>query len=278
MRLFKKTHATPRRIAYLLWPLIVLSQLLATSLLAWHLLAQINFAYPLGYTLLGLDQHIAQLAPLNRYKSGFEFTHKQEHWRLFGAITQAVQHGGAGLNEIRYTLPSGQQTPLMHSAELTHLQDVSNVIARFYQAGIAGGLVWAILLALAYGLQLPFPSGRTMVLGVGAGAIALGLIIVTMGPTSVFYWLHTQIFPSGHQWFFYYEESLMTTLMKAPDIFAFIAALLAPLLILIECLSCYAMARLLPQTPALKRSIPDQRPSNNRKTIEHRRTGKNPKT
>ncbi|MFN2223885.1 MAG: DUF1461 domain-containing protein, partial [Candidatus Promineifilaceae bacterium] len=32
------------------------------------------------------------------------------------------------------------------------------------------------------------------------------------------------ICPPGHQWFFYYQDSLMTTMMKAPVLFAGIAA------------------------------------------------------
>jgi hypothetical protein len=31
------------------------------------------------------------------------------------------------------------------------------------------------------------------------------------------------VFPPGHAWFFYYEDSLMTTLMQAPHLFGFIA-------------------------------------------------------
>jgi hypothetical protein len=49
-------------------------------------------------------------------------------------------------------------------------------------------------------------------------------VLVLFGPVNVFYKLHTWIFPADHQWFFYYQESLMTTLMKAPDIFGGIAA------------------------------------------------------
>jgi len=43
------------------------------------------------------------------------------------------------------------------------------------------------------------------------------------GFTDVFYYLHTLVFPDNHQWFFYYQESLMSSLMKAPDLFAGIA-------------------------------------------------------
>ena len=39
--------------------------------------------------------------------------------------------------------------------------------------------------------------------------------------------MHEMVFPDDHQWFFYYQDSLMTTLMKAPDIFFAIGAVWA---------------------------------------------------
>jgi hypothetical protein len=45
--------------------------------------------------------------------------------------------------------------------------------------------------------------------------------------------LHTVVFPADHQWFFYYKDSLMASLMKAPDIFAAIAAQLLVVALLI---------------------------------------------
>ncbi|MCA1791191.1 MAG: hypothetical protein LC667_15470, partial [Thioalkalivibrio sp.] len=51
-----------------------------------------------------------------------------------------------------------------------------------------------------------------------------GVVVGLMGPQEVFDGLHEWIFASGHTWFFYYEDSLMTTVMKAPDIFAAIVS------------------------------------------------------
>lgn len=53
---------------------------------------------------------------------------------------------------------------------------------------------------------------------------AVGVLLA--GAKKFFYWLHTIVFPADHQWFFYYEESLMSTLMKAPALFAPISILL----------------------------------------------------
>ena len=74
------TQPNARLANHFMWPLIFIGQLLSVSLLSWHLLAQIDFAYPSGYKLLDLDKHIAEFAPLNRHKQGFEFTTPQEHW------------------------------------------------------------------------------------------------------------------------------------------------------------------------------------------------------
>ncbi|MCB1808001.1 MAG: DUF1461 domain-containing protein, partial [Candidatus Competibacteraceae bacterium] len=64
------------------------------------------------------------------------------------------------------------------------------------------------------------PSPRRVVLSSLAVLVLLGIGVVLMGPVRVFYQLHIWIFPPGHPWFFYYQDSLMTTLLKAPDIFA----------------------------------------------------------
>jgi len=239
-----------RIISTSIWPLIFIGQLLATSLLAWHLLAQINFAYPTGYALLGLDKHIAEFAPLNRHKHGFEFTKPNEHWALFAQITHSVQHHGQGLADINYTLPNGTKVPLMHTAEIIHLEDVSHLIDRFYLAGTVGGLVWILGLMIAYRQRLAFPSVRNILLGFCGGIFIITTLILLTGPTRVFYWLHTKVFPEGHQWFFYYEDSLMTTLMKAPDIFAFIALLLLGLLVILWGVSTFGMATLVAKNSA----------------------------
>ncbi len=205
------------------WPLFFTCQLLALALLSWHLMAQFNFAYPVGYQLLGLGENISQFAPVNRYKRDFEFTSPEEHWRLFGEISDSIQSGGKGLAKISYTLKNGRSTALMHEAEIVHLQDVANLVDGFYRTGLLAWLLWGVLIFIAYRRRVRLPAVKKMLLGLLMGVVAVAVIIFSLGPEAVFYWLHVQVFPDGHQWFFYYDESLMTTLMKAPDIFAFIA-------------------------------------------------------
>jgi hypothetical protein len=235
--------------SFILWPLFFTCQLIALALVSWHLLAQWHFAYPLGYQLLDLDKNIAEFAPLNRYKDDFELTTPEEHWRLFGEISYAVQASGAGLRDISYRLKNGETTALMHDAEIIHLQDVANLIDRFYLAGSISLLVWIGLIVFVYQQKLKIPPIKKILLGFLVGFIAIAVTVLAIGPTAVFYWFHVQIFPDGHQWFFYYQDSLMTTLMKAPDIFAFIALLLLALLITLWCTSLYGIIRLLKITP-----------------------------
>lgn len=72
-----------------------------------------------------------------------------------------------------------------------------------------------------------------MTLGLLGFSALTTITLILFGPTKMFYWLHTKIFPHNHQWFFYYQESLMTTLMKAPDLFGFIATIWAVTAILL---------------------------------------------
>lgn len=232
MNLFKR---------FFFWPVFFTCQLISLALVSWHLLAQFHFAYPLGYQLLNLNTHIAEFAPQNRYKDDFELTTPEDHWRLFGEISDAVQASGNGLREISYRVKNGEITALMHDAEIIHLQDVANLIDVFYVMGTICLLMWIGLIFFAHQQKLNIPPVKKVLLGFLAGFAAITAIVLIIGPTAVFYWLHVQVFPDEHQWFFYYQDSLMTTLMKAPDIFAFIATLLLLLLMLLWCLSLYGI-------------------------------------
>lgn len=224
-------------LSFVFWPVFFLCQLIALVLVSWHLAAQFHFAYPLGYQLLGLDKHITEYAPLNRNKEDFELTTPADHWRLFGEISDAVQDSGRGLQNISYPLRNGQMTGLMHEAEIIHLQDVANLIDQFYRVGsICLGLWLALFIIALWQKWLP-PSNKKVLTGFIAGIALVASIVLASGAKDIFYWLHVQIFPQGHEWFFYYQDSLMTTLMKAPDIFAFISVFLLVILLILWCLT-----------------------------------------
>lgn len=215
------------------WPLIFISAIVVSALIAWHLIAQANFAYKALYSALEIDQHIQRFGPTNHYKVGFEKTDTEQHIALFGHIVDAIQHKGHGLSDIRYdygiTTPNGTTEiiteQLLRTPEITHLEDVSRLIDGFYWAGAIGFLLLCVAITLCRKGYLTWPGWMSILGGVVIITGGLGWILYSQGFVRVFYWLHEQIFPDGNEWFFFYQDSLMTTLMKAPDLFAYIAAI-----------------------------------------------------
>jgi len=220
-----------------LWPLLFVSHVLAASLLAWHLLAQVDFGFSLAYPLLDIDQHIERFGPENRYKVGFGETSREEHVRLFGEITRSIQSSGEGLANIQYTLPNGQSSTLMRPPEVIHLQDVARLVDHYYMAGLMAAALLVVLVLYARQRRLTPPRPRKVLSVTGASLAVGGVALWLIGPVKVFYWLHEYAFPEDHPWFFYYQDSLMTTLMKAPDLFGFIGALLLLLTLILWALS-----------------------------------------
>jgi len=186
----------------------------------WVALAQQSFFYKQWYPLLGIDQTINTYAPLNRFeRQSFADTSSEEHARLFTAITQAVHQQGSGLSAIEYRSLDGKAVPLLTKAEVIHLQDVANIMtaATFGMKVIAVVFIFSSLL-MRYKEITIVPFKRQLIY---AGGIMLVLLLLSLvfGLKNIFYELHTIAFPDGHQWFFYYEDSLMSTLMQAPNIF-----------------------------------------------------------
>jgi hypothetical protein len=209
----------------MLWAILLLAAVPASLLASWQLLVGAGFLYPLWYDVIGIDRTIAEYGPKNRYRDHFEHTTRAERRRLFAAIVAAIHDGGRGLESLTYHDARGNPVaPLLRAPEITHLRDVSRLVDGLYRLGLGAALVWLGALAWLSRLHLPPPplTRYLAVLGLAAAALALG--VVAVGAKQVFYAAHTLIFPAGHPWFFYYEDSLMTMLMKAPDLFAAIAA------------------------------------------------------
>jgi hypothetical protein len=216
------------------WLLLTVGMLLSAVYLAWIALAQVNFLYPLWHDLIGIDHTVETYAPLNRYKAGFERTSKAERSRLFGGIVDAIHAQGKGLHKLVYHDASGQPLgKLLRGPEIVHLRDVAGLIDVVRPVGIGALLVAIALLMFARRQNLVMPPVASLLgwLALPAGAAALAALLA--GPVKIFYWLHTLVFPPGHQWFFHYQESLMSTMMKAPDLFGYIALVWAALTLLL---------------------------------------------
>jgi len=136
-----------------------------------------------------------------------------------------VHNSGTGLADIEYQPPGKNARPLLHNAEVQHLQDVAD----FIDAGRV--LFWVLLLLwlplawLCVWLKPPPMRWRLGITVFTVGAVLAWLLIA--GPTQVFYQLHVWLFPAENEWFFYWQDSLMSTLMKAPVLFGGIAAAIA---------------------------------------------------
>lgn len=209
-----------------LW-LLLPAAALAALWLAWRCLALVDFLYPAFYGPLEIGQHIDRFGPQNRYRSGFETTSRDERERLFGAIVDAIHESGRGLESLEYRDAEGRAIDrLLREPEILHLQDVARLIDRIAPVGWLAAAWTAVHMLLIRALAWPVPPLRRLLaasLGVSAAATVL---VLAIGPQRVFYRLHDLVFPPENPWFFYYQDSLMSTMMKAPDLFGAIAVTL----------------------------------------------------
>lgn len=213
--------------------MLTLSCLITAFWISWHGLAQLNFGYTLGYDVLEIQEHIQRFGPSNQYRHGFEHTDKPQHVALFAEIVRAIQHDGVGLEDIRYHHSKNASATLLREPEVVHLQDVAHLITLFNWVAMTSVVLLIVLLVIYRRRNWSLPTGKQIALGTIITITLVGVCLLLVGPTATFYWLHTKVFPENHQWFFYYQESLMTTLMKAPDLFGFIAVLWITLALLL---------------------------------------------
>lgn len=220
---------------YLLWGAFSLSGFTWACVISWLLLASVDFAYPVLHDGLNIEQHTIKYGPQNRYRKGFEHTTREERIRLFGEITSAIHNDGNGLAELTYHDGRNDQPidRLLHMSEIIHLTDVAHLVNKILILGVASFLIWLLLITSFIKNWLPSPSMKQLSLGTLAFIVATTVIVLLIGPVKVFYAFHEWIFPANHKWFFYYQESLMTILMKAPILFGYIAVMITLLAILI---------------------------------------------
>jgi len=230
----------PRHAKLHLW-LLLPAAALGALWLAWRVLAAADFLYPVWYDVIDVHGHIEHFGPQNRYKEDFETTTRAERARLFAEIVDAIHASGAGLTELRYHDPAGRPIDtLLRTPEIVHLEDVARLVDRLAPAGWLA-LAWlAIHLGLIRTRRWPVPRLRRLL---GASLLAVGAavaVVLAIGPRRVFYQLHVWVFPPENPWFFYYQDSLMSTMMKAPFLFGAIA-----IVILALALAFYAVFLLL---------------------------------
>nr|WP_091989789.1 DUF1461 domain-containing protein [Pseudoalteromonas denitrificans] len=206
------------------------SGLVCAFFIAWILMLKLNFLYPSFYSLLEIDKTINQFSPQNHYKKGFEFTSHEQRLLIFSEIVKSVHDDGIGLAQIHYSYINNknkeQNTLFLHQAEVIHLQDVALLINLLMKLAIGFIVIWLLFIFGFIYQKKPLPDFKSQLILISTFLLSCVLVVLALGAKNVFYWLHTVIFPADNQWFFYYQDSLMTTLMKAPDLFAPISIVL----------------------------------------------------
>lgn len=211
---------------------LALSGLIVALAVSWLLLAQVDFSYGFWHDNAGIGAAIDEYAPANQYRHGFHLTTREQRVDLFAGINRAIHRGGEGLAELTYVVPGHAPQALLREPELIHLQDVANLIDYATYAVIVALAVWLGLLMYYIRANRTVPSLKLQLVGTLIFMATVAVVVVIVGPVKVFYALHELLFPDGHQWFFYYQESLMSTMMKAPELFGWIAVEWALLAIL----------------------------------------------
>ncbi|HEY7886489.1 MAG TPA: DUF1461 domain-containing protein [Cellvibrionaceae bacterium] len=232
----------------LLWPLFLICHWLVAGFIAWHLLAQVDFAYASAYKALNIGAHIEEFAPQNRHREHFADTDKTQHLALFAEINHAIHKDPARLAKITYTAHDGLHRTLMHRDEVLHLNDVARLIKGVYTLGFIALALWLLAGGLLIKKRCAFPRPSRIIVGAVGGIAVIVVGVLAIGAKKVFYVLHEWIFPPDHPWFFYYQDSLMTTLMKAPDLFGFIAVILLGLWLLLWLASLWLQVRYWPRS------------------------------
>lgn len=196
--------------------------------ISWKISSHYDFYYQQLYQPLSISSHIQKYSVRNRNYSlrNFVNTNLKDHYRIFHEIVTAINSSGGGLRNISFYSPLFDRDILfLTSPEIIHLKDVSKLVDRFNL------LTWGCVLLSIIGLiflkiyKFKFFNIKEIMISFSLLSLLFSFAIFSVGPLEIFYYLH-EVFFSKNQWFFYYEESLMTTLMKAPQIFGYISGAL----------------------------------------------------
>lgn len=216
---------------------------------AWFTLALFDFGYPVWFELLEIQNFIQELGPQNRHKYGFENLTPEEYKTLFSQINYAIHFDPNGLADITYTIPLPDDTSasisLLRPPEVIHLQDVAKLISFLKITTLLSLISYIYLLKTHRKSRKAGPANTVKPIAITWLIIGfLGSLVYIIEPTAFFYWLHDLVFPAENQWFFYYQDSLMTTLMKAPLLFGPIAITLLLVTLAFDALSQTLVVRL----------------------------------
>ena len=133
-----------------LWFLFLLLSFVVTLPITWVGLSKVDFFYASLHDSIGIDEHIQRYASRNRFnKRDFEKTPKEERYELFSGVVKAIHNKGVGLDQLSYLNKNKQKTLLFTEAEVTHLKDVANLLAKIKPLILIVLIIWlAALLSM----------------------------------------------------------------------------------------------------------------------------------
>lgn len=208
----------------------------------WVSLSKVDFLYAYWYENTELERFINFYAPQNKFKKDFELVDKKGRIELFSQIVEEINSGGVHLADIVYYDQEGKIIDVfLRDPERIHLEYVSKIVTVFKYTSSFSLLALVFVLLLVYFYSNSVPSFKKIGWQYFYIFLFSGVVVLIYGPENFFVWLHETIFPIDHQWYFYYQESLMTTLMMAPDLFAYIGVVWVSLALLLFFSSSYLL-------------------------------------
>jgi len=223
----KKTLFTSGLGQGIVWLLFSICLIIFSLGISWKISASINMNYSMWYDVLEINKTIEKYSVQNKFgKKSFIETNKAQHVAIFEDILTSVTNSGAGLKTIRYTTSANQEVDFLTLDEVIHLQDVSTLIDRLTVLWFCNCILLCIFCFSFRATKMCFPDVKTKTYVITLATVSIVALLLVYGFTPVFYYLHTLVFPDDHQWFFYYQDSLMSTLMQAPDLFGVLGLML----------------------------------------------------
>jgi integral membrane protein (TIGR01906 family) len=222
------TLKSSRSVTNLLWLLCCISLIILSFGLSWQIHKSTDFFYSFWYQQLNIEQTITTYVPDNTFdKKDYIDTNTEQRVDNFSEIVTQIHNNGEHLAQLSYVNKNQEVKKLLTPAEIIHLEDVSHLIRKLTLVSVGNLIILLLFSIVIYQKKLYLPKTKDQLLAVVLPCLLILALFILFGFTKLFYYLHTVIFPDNHQWFFYYQESLMSSLMKAPDLFAGISITLA---------------------------------------------------
>lgn len=182
---------------------------------AWYVAYSNDFYYPIIYNVSGVDEYVKKNATENM---PFAHTSSGEHMRLFHEMLFAVEHGGDGLDRLKYHSDYGQRSFLV-GRDLEQMRDVSATID-FYKSlmrlFLLLGAAVCVYMAVA-GVEIYEWAIFTRWMSVFF--VVFLAVVWLAGLQPVISFCGGLIFSHRSDWFFYDRLSLPMLIMPYPAVF-----------------------------------------------------------